>query len=126
MTRRSVPPVWLMGFTNSVYGMYGAFLLISVPQLLSARHVPEPTIATMCAVMVSPGFWTFLVIQRLLPLRFLYLMIGVVGSLFTFALIMLPRTPTVFALAFIGEDVFQGLAITTSVATHSQRPSIVY
>ena len=41
---------------------------------------------------------------------------GVVGSLFTLALVLLPRTPAVFAVAFIGENVFQGLAITTSVA----------
>ena len=322
MTHRSVAPLWLMGLTNSVFGMYGGIILISVPQLLSIRHVPETTIAAMTAVMVSPGFWTFLVspvldvrfsrrwysaasaamaaallvaallnldhlalvegllvagyffanlyqsalggwlssitsteqenklsswvtignvggggamavatgelvrnvspgiaalvlgavivlptavfpfmpapgpdrrlaaesfgqffgdvlsllkrrevliaivlfiapaatfsltnflsgigddfhasshfvsivggggvllggvagclffrlIDRLLPLRFLYLAIGVVGSLFTLALVILPRTPAVFAVAFIGENVFQGLAITTSVA----------
>jgi PAT family beta-lactamase induction signal transducer AmpG len=29
---------------------------------------------------------------------------------------VLPRTPALFALAFIGENVFQGLAITTSIA----------
>ena len=34
MTRRSVAPLWLMGLTNSVFGMYGGIILISVPQLL--------------------------------------------------------------------------------------------
>jgi len=62
------------------------------------------------------GCLFFRLIDRLLPLRFLYLAIGVVGSLFTLALVILPRTPAVFAVAFIGENVFQGLAITTSVA----------
>ena len=40
----------------------------------------------------------------------------VAGSLFTLALLVPPRAPAVFAVAFIGENVFQALAITTSVA----------
>ncbi len=69
MPRRSLAPVWLMGLTNSVFGMYGGVLAISVPQLLSARHVPEATIAAMTAVMMSPGFWTF-VVSPVLDVRF--------------------------------------------------------
>ena len=34
-----------MGLSNAVFGMYGGIIVISVPQLLSARHVPEATIA---------------------------------------------------------------------------------
>jgi len=49
-----------MGLSNALFGMYGGILVISVPQLLSARQVPEATIAAMTAVMISPGFWTFL------------------------------------------------------------------
>src|ERR1700722_12900897 len=62
-------PVWMMGLTNALFGMYGGILVISVPQLLSARHVPEATIAAMTAVMISPGFWTFLA-SPLLDVRF--------------------------------------------------------
>jgi MFS transporter, PAT family, beta-lactamase induction signal transducer AmpG len=62
------------------------------------------------------GCLLFRLIDRLLPLRFLYLAVGVVGSLFTLLLILLPRTPELFAVAFIGENVFQGLAITISIA----------
>ena len=69
MTPRLVAPIWLMGLTNSVFGMYGGIILISVPQLLSIRHVPETTIAAMTAVMVSPGFWAFLV-SPMLDVRF--------------------------------------------------------
>ena len=58
-----------MGLTNAVFGMYGGIVAISVPQLLSARHVPETTIAAMTAVMISPGFWTFLV-SPVLDVRF--------------------------------------------------------
>jgi MFS transporter, PAT family, beta-lactamase induction signal transducer AmpG len=69
MPRRSVAPVWLMGLTNAVFGMYGGIVVISVPQLLSARHVPESRIAAMTAVMLSPGFWAFL-ISPVLDVRF--------------------------------------------------------
>ena len=69
MPHRSMAPVWLMGLTNAVFGMYGGIIVISVPQLLSARHVPEATIAAMTAVMISPGFWGFLV-SPVLDVRF--------------------------------------------------------
>jgi PAT family beta-lactamase induction signal transducer AmpG len=67
--RRSFAPIWLMGLANAVFGMYGGIMVISVPQLLSARHVPESTIAAMTAVMLSPGFWSFLV-SPVLDVRF--------------------------------------------------------
>jgi hypothetical protein len=37
--RRRAVPLWLMGMTNAPFGMYGGILVISVPQLLNARHV---------------------------------------------------------------------------------------
>lgn len=69
MPRRSAAPLWLMGLSNTVFGMYGGIIVISVPQLLSARHVPEATIAAMTAMMISPGFWTFLA-SPVLDVRF--------------------------------------------------------
>jgi PAT family beta-lactamase induction signal transducer AmpG len=62
------------------------------------------------------GCLVFPLIDRLLPLRLLYLAIGTLGSMFTLALLLLPHTPATFALALIGENVFQALAITASVA----------
>jgi MFS transporter, PAT family, beta-lactamase induction signal transducer AmpG len=62
-------PIWLMGLTNTLFGMYGGILVISVPQLLNARHVPEATISAMTAAMISPGFWTFLA-SPILDVRF--------------------------------------------------------
>ena len=56
--RRSSVPVWMMGLTNALFGMYGGILVISVPQLLSARQVPEATIAAMTAVMTSVATWS--------------------------------------------------------------------
>ena len=58
-----------MGLANGVFGMYGGIMVISVPQLLSARHVPKSTIAAMTTVMLSPGFWAFLV-SPVLDVRF--------------------------------------------------------
>jgi PAT family beta-lactamase induction signal transducer AmpG len=62
------------------------------------------------------GCAVFPLIDRLLPLRFLYIAVGVVGSVFTLALILLPHSPSTFAVALIGENVFQALAFTVSVA----------
>jgi MFS transporter, PAT family, beta-lactamase induction signal transducer AmpG len=62
------------------------------------------------------GCLIFPLINHLLPLRYLYLAIGIVGSVFTLALILLPHTPLTFAMALIGENVFQAVAITASTA----------
>jgi PAT family beta-lactamase induction signal transducer AmpG len=62
------------------------------------------------------GCLMFPLVDRLLPLRYLYLAIGVVGSIFTLLLLALPHTPWAFAAALIGENVFQSLSITASTA----------
>jgi PAT family beta-lactamase induction signal transducer AmpG len=46
----------------------------------------------------------------------LYLLIGTAGSLFTLLLLLLPRTPITFAIAFLGENVVQALSFTAAVA----------
>lgn len=55
-------------------------------------------------------------LAKRLPLRPLYLAIGIVGGLFTLSLLLLPRTSSVYALTFFGEGLFQALAITCGVA----------
>jgi PAT family beta-lactamase induction signal transducer AmpG len=69
MSLRARAPIWLMGLTNAGFGMYAGVVVISMPQLLSARHVPEGTIAAMTAAMISPGFWAFLA-SPVLDVRF--------------------------------------------------------
>ena len=66
--RRAVP-LWLMGMTNAPFGMYGGILVISVPELLNARHVAEATISAMTAVTISPGMWS-IVASPMLDVRF--------------------------------------------------------
>jgi PAT family beta-lactamase induction signal transducer AmpG len=46
----------------------------------------------------------------------LYLLIGTIGSLFTLILLLLPKTPATFAIAFLGENVVQALSFTAAVA----------
>jgi MFS transporter, PAT family, beta-lactamase induction signal transducer AmpG len=106
MPRRSLAPVWLMGLTNSVFGMYGGILAISVPQILSARHVAEATIAAMTAVMLSPGFWTF-VVSPVLDVRFSrrwYSLVTAAGAavLLVLALLNLNHLALVEALLLAG------------------------
>lgn len=69
MTRRRAAPLWLMGLTNSVYGMFNGIILVALPEILGARQVPETTIAGITALMASPQFWGFL-FSPMLDVRF--------------------------------------------------------
>jgi PAT family beta-lactamase induction signal transducer AmpG len=64
--------------------------------------------ATVCLLLPVFARWI-----KPLPL---YLTIGTVGSLFTLALLLLPRTPAGFAVAFMAENVVQALSFTSAVA----------
>ncbi len=55
-------------------------------------------------------------LARRLPLRPLYLSIGFVGAAFTLRLLGLPRVPSTYGVAFIGENIFQAAAIATASA----------
>ena len=68
------------------------------------------TVAGAAACLLLP----FLA-RRIKPLP-LYLLIGSAGSLFTLALLLLPRTPLTFAIAFLGENSVQALSFTAAVA----------
>jgi MFS transporter, PAT family, beta-lactamase induction signal transducer AmpG len=96
----------MMGLANALFGMYGGVLVISVPQMLSARHVPEATIAAMTAVMISPGFWTFLV-SPVLDVRFSrrwYSIVtaAVAATLLSLALLNLEHPALVEGLLVVG------------------------
>jgi PAT family beta-lactamase induction signal transducer AmpG len=54
--------------------------------------------------------------RRIKALRPLYLGVGLVGSIFTLGLALLPHTPASFAIILIAENLFQSLAITVSMA----------
>lgn len=62
------------------------------------------------------GCLVFPAVSRLMEPRRLYLMVGLIGSVFTLGMSMLPHTPVSFATILIAENLFQGLAITISMA----------
>ena len=68
------------------------------------------TVAGICGSLVFP------LLARRMSLRPLYLTIGILGACFTLSLLLLPRSPAVYALSMIGENIFQSLAITGSFA----------
>ncbi len=55
-------------------------------------------------------------LARCVPLRPLYLSIGLVGAAFTASLLLSPLTPWTYGAAFVGENVFQGAAFSVSTA----------
>ena len=52
-------PIAFMGIANLPFGLYGAAVLITVPQLLEANHVPQPLIASITAAAMVPTFCGF-------------------------------------------------------------------
>jgi len=55
----SLPPVWLMGLSNSAVGLNSGIAFFVIPQLLAARHVSEATIAGVTAAAMASNFWPF-------------------------------------------------------------------
>jgi MFS transporter, PAT family, beta-lactamase induction signal transducer AmpG len=66
--RRGVP-LWLVGLSNTTFGLYNGFIAFTLPQLLSAHHLPEARITAITAAVLSPSFWTFL-LAPILDVRF--------------------------------------------------------
>lgn len=62
------------------------------------------------------GCLVFPALSRLMPMRPLYLVVGAVGAVCTLGLIALPHVPLSYAVILITENLFQSLAITTSIA----------
>jgi PAT family beta-lactamase induction signal transducer AmpG len=57
---RKIPPAWLLGLANLPLGWAGGVTLLTIPQLLAARHVPEPVIAQLTTLALLPTFGIFL------------------------------------------------------------------
>ncbi len=69
-----------------------------------------------CIAAGIVGSFLLFPLAKRLPLRRLYLAIGIVGATFTLGLILLPRAPWVFAVAISGENLFQAMAFSVSNA----------
>ncbi len=66
---RTTPPIWVMGLSNSSFGLYGGLAFFAIPQLLAAHHVSEVRIAGITAAALSPNFWA-VVFGPMLDVRF--------------------------------------------------------
>jgi PAT family beta-lactamase induction signal transducer AmpG len=66
---RTAPPIWIMGLSNSSFGLYGGLAFFAIPQLLAAQHVSEARIAGITAAALSPNFWA-VVFGPMLDVRF--------------------------------------------------------
>ena len=66
---RRVPPVWLMGLSNTTLGFSSGIIFFVMPQLMAAAHVPEAKIAAITALASTPGFWS-LFFAPMLDVRF--------------------------------------------------------
>lgn len=53
-------PVWLLGFGTFCNGSLSGALVVTVPQLLAARGVPEIQIAAITGISFIPGIFSFL------------------------------------------------------------------
>jgi len=103
-----------MGFGFIPLGVNGTILLITVPQLLAANHVPEQQIASITAIGLFPSFASF-ILSPLLDWRFsrrsYAIALTVVGALCCFgALVSIDNLPLLTALLFTSD-----LAITLVV-----------
>jgi PAT family beta-lactamase induction signal transducer AmpG len=81
--------------------------------------------ASASAISIAGGIGAFIpgivgcalfpIIARRLPLRLFYLANGIVGSIFTLSLIILPHSTGTFALALFGEFLFQAVSFSVQI-----------
>jgi PAT family beta-lactamase induction signal transducer AmpG len=103
-----VAPTGAFALTNQLTGVASDFHASDAFVSRIGGTVLSVAGATVCLLVPLFARWI-----KPLPL---YLLIGTTGSLFTLALLLLPRTPTTFALAFMAENVMQALSFTAAVA----------
>ena len=103
-----VAPTGSFALTNQLSGVAGDF------------HASDAFVSRVGGVVLSfAGTAVCLllpVFSRWIKPLPLYLAIGTVGSLFTLSMLLLPRTPTAFAVAFMAENIAQALSFTSAVA----------
>ena len=98
-TRRSLP-TWLKGFGNSPLGATGSIMLITVPQLLAANHVPEVKIASVTAFGLLASFIGFPfnpILDWRFSRRFYAILFAILGAALSFAALMSIHNLTLLA-----------------------------
>lgn len=101
-----VSPATAFALTNSLSGFAGDFHTTeAMAGLIGGTGV---TIAGVAGSLLAPRLGA-----RLRP-RVLYIVVGLVGAGFSLALIGLPRTPVLYGVALLGENIFQAAAFAVS------------
>jgi MFS transporter, PAT family, beta-lactamase induction signal transducer AmpG len=103
-----VTPCATFSLTNMMGGFGGDFH--ASPRTVGLLGGVGSLASGLCGCLLLPVF------AKWMRLRPLYLTIGAVGALFTAGLLALPHFVPTFTLAILGENVFQSLAITCSIA----------
>ncbi len=67
--QRPVPALWILAVPVITFGMMAGFVIVTLPQMLAAQGVPGGHIAVDVAIIISPGFWIFL-LAPFLDVRF--------------------------------------------------------
>jgi PAT family beta-lactamase induction signal transducer AmpG len=101
-------PAASFALTNALGGWSGDFH--APPSLVSILSGAGLVLGSILGCSIVPFM------ARNVPLRPLYLSIGLIGAAFTLSLLLLPRVPATFGLAFMGENFFQAAAIATSLS----------
>jgi MFS transporter, PAT family, beta-lactamase induction signal transducer AmpG len=103
-SNRRVPPVWLMGLSNSTLGLNMGTAFFVMPQLLAAQHVPEGVIAGITAAAMSANFW-YVLFGPMLDVRFSRRWYATVFALLTSVLaviaVMNLQHPLILAVALV-------------------------
>lgn len=101
-------PTGSFSLTNTLGGVAGDF------------HASEAFVSRVGGLMLTlaggAGCLLVPVLARRLRPLVLYLGIGAAGCVFTLAMLLVPRTPGTFALAYLGENLFQAMSFTAAVA----------
>ncbi len=95
-------PASSFALTNSLGGLGGVFG--ASERFVSVIAGIGVTSAAIAGTLFVPAL-----VKRIEPL-FIYLAIGTIGAAFTLSLLGLPRTRAVFALALVGQNIFQAAA----------------
>ena len=102
-----VAPCGTFSLTNMVAG-FGSDFSVS-PRIVGLLGGAGVTVAGVFGSLMLPT------LARRVPLRMLYLSIGVGGSIFTMLMLLLPHVPSTFALIVLGENAVQACAIACSL-----------
>lgn len=92
--------VWLMGLANAIFGFAYAVVLVTIPQLLAARGVGEPVIASLTSLALIFSLAVFAVapvLDTMISRRSWSIALALTVSALLFILLLLPNGSSLLA-----------------------------